>query len=528
MSVFCKKRKHRIMKALLPITLIMTLVSLYGCGQVSESESVIGDKEQEQAKADPALGLSIDVPISTPSILVDQMGYRTGSEKIVVFKGENVPDTFEIRRVDNNKNVYTGKISGKTFNSTLSEYDSYGTFTEFQSDGEYYIYTDTAGSSYSFVISENVYDDVFKNALKQYYYNRCGMALTDEYAGTHAHGVCHTKEASLVGDGSTLLDVTGGWHLDENANRDVQTGAEIVSNLLFAYEMNTDAFTEEMDIPESGNGIPDILDEVKYETDWMLKMQDNTTGAVYTSANTEASNSDNLLSSSVVITAATNDATISFVTAEAKTGYMYRNIDENYSAKCIEAADKAYDNYCESADPKTDTKAFYAAAELYRATGDKKYEKLLSYFFSQSTFISGFSKDENLLLGSITYLMTSKPVNSSVCSNLMEAIMDNASGILSRADKSRYYVADEDISDTKNLLFEMKFLTVADHIMYSHEYTQVIENHVHFLMGRNTRAIDLIDEDAQHSFQSIDDTVGITNQPVSDSEFIVILSTLMK
>jgi endoglucanase len=63
-------------------------------------------------------------------------------------------------------------------------------------------------------------------------------------SGDNGHSACHTTEAKLQENTDTTLDVTGGWHMDEHADRDVLIGSRIVENLLLAYEMNPGAFTD--------------------------------------------------------------------------------------------------------------------------------------------------------------------------------------------------------------------------------------------------------------------------------------------
>ena len=106
------------------------------------------------------------------------------------------------------------------------------------------------------------------------------MSLSEEYAGENAHSACHTTPAHLQEHPETEIDVTGGWRMDEQADRDTTVGCKVAENLLLAYEMNEAAFTDEAGIPESENGIPDILDEVRYEVEWLLKMQAEN-GGVY-------------------------------------------------------------------------------------------------------------------------------------------------------------------------------------------------------------------------------------------------------
>jgi hypothetical protein len=58
-------------------------------------------------------------------------------------------------------------------------------------------------------------------------------------------------------------------------------GAKAVADLLLAFEDYDKVFSDNVGIPESGNGTPDVLDEVRYELEWMFKMQDEQSGGVY-------------------------------------------------------------------------------------------------------------------------------------------------------------------------------------------------------------------------------------------------------
>ena len=70
------------------------------------------------------------------------------------------------------------------------------------------------------------------------------------------------------------IDVSGGWHDAGDYGRYVVPGAKSVADLLIAYDANPELFSDSIGIPESGNGVPDVLDEARYELEWMLKMQD--------------------------------------------------------------------------------------------------------------------------------------------------------------------------------------------------------------------------------------------------------------
>ena len=288
-----------------------------GCaetGNASTSENGQQTQEEEIVSLGLTPEFNYEVPVNLPNIIVDQVGYAVNSNKIAIFRGEILPDTYELVDAETEEIVYTGSIKEKGYNEITGENISYGDFTDFEVPGTYYLQTEMIGQSYSFVISEDPYGPLFDSALKQYYYSRCGLTLSTELAGSAAHNACHTKTAELKDDTTVQMDVSGGWHIDENGTRNVTEGCQAVNNLLLAYELFGDIFTDEVGIPESGNGIPDLMDEVKYEASWLLKMQDATSGAVYSSV---SAIEDSGTSYRLYVEAVTMDATIQFAATMA-------------------------------------------------------------------------------------------------------------------------------------------------------------------------------------------------------------------
>ena len=175
---------------------------------------------------DPALSTAIALESISPKILTDQNGYRTGASKTVLFINKDLdtsklPSTFEIRKAADDVAVFTASITWSLDKvGDTGECIGSGTFTDYQTDGDYYIYAEGLGDSCSFSIGDGVYDMLYESALRQYYLNRCGVALTQEYAGDDARGICHSDLATYKSDSSKTLDITGGWHLDSNADRD--------------------------------------------------------------------------------------------------------------------------------------------------------------------------------------------------------------------------------------------------------------------------------------------------------------------
>jgi endoglucanase len=134
--------------------------------------------------------------------------------------------------------------------------------------------------SYEFVIAPDVYDDVLRAAVRTFYLQRCGIAKPPVHAGAWADATaCHLADAATRHARGHLdrglRDLTGGWHDAGDYNKYVWTGASAaILFMLRAWEDNPNAFPDgDLDIPESGNGISDLLDEVKWELDFFLRMR---------------------------------------------------------------------------------------------------------------------------------------------------------------------------------------------------------------------------------------------------------------
>ncbi|WP_168120389.1 glycoside hydrolase family 9 protein [Paenibacillus sp. HB172176] len=236
-------------------------------------------------------------------MMIDQFGYRPEDDKVAVLvdpqSGYNSADaympgpTLEVRRVGDDDTVFTGEPVLWNNGSTQSSSGDRGWWFDFSSvtaEGEYYLWDPQNNSkSFDFAINKNVYKDVLKAAIKTFYYQRIGTPHLPEHAGAaYADGAAflgphQDSEARNVFDRNnpaTERDLSGGWMDAGDFNKYVTYTAQPVNELLSAYEQNPDIFTDDYDIPESGNGIPDVLDEVKWELDWLIKMQENDGGVL--------------------------------------------------------------------------------------------------------------------------------------------------------------------------------------------------------------------------------------------------------
>ena len=114
---------------------------------------------------------------------------------------------------------------------------------------------------------------------------------------------------------------------------------------------------------------------------------------------------------------------------------------------------------------------------------------MLSNFFDREDFEKLFLESDSIFYGSIAYLNTSKPVNINVCNNIMDLLLKNAESIAKSSSRNVYRVSSFDISE---LLANMIRLSTANYFIYNHEYKSIAEDHVHYLLGRNKDALNLV------------------------------------
>ncbi len=509
---------HRIKRALI----LIWVLSLTGCavlpGQAQQSENAFISMEEEPV-------LSYEVPVSSPNIFVNQLGYIPDGTKVAVFCGRELPDEFHVVKKETGEIVYTGYLEEQGYQDESQEYNSYGDFTEVNEPGTYYIEAPIIGRSYSFRIEKDLYRDVFKEACRQYYYNRCGMTLTSQYAGEMAHNACHTGRALLKEDASVSMDVSGGWHQDESGSKLVEPAARSIAVILLAYELYGDAFTDDMGIPESGNEIPDILDEVRYEVEWLLKMQDPATGAVYSGFMVYEQGAGRGAAS--YVEPADLQAARAFAMVLAKFSYLYQFYDTAYATECLKAADRAW-RYAQlnEGDDKISEWKLAAAAELYRASGQQEYHRYISDYLSKEDYAK--KMDEVLFLGCVTYISTKQPVKLPLCEEIIELLMIKAEEISETARNSLFLTGgDKEQENIGELLLDMMYMTLVNHVISNHEYENIIENHLHYFMGRNQKAISYIDNVGENNYRLIDENLGIMKQFEADSRLIFMLSEVV-
>lgn len=333
---------------------------------------------------------NVDYEASKPyeaSILTNQVGFKPDVTKTAVFRNASGGE-FTVVDTATEKVVYTGEMKGPVDYAAAGETNYTGDFSAVTTPGKYVIKADGLDDSYPFEIGEDVYDSLFNETLRMLYLQRCGVEVEDK---DFAHPACHDSIATVYKT-DTKIDVSGGWHDAGDYGRYIVPAAKTVADLLYAYEERPELFTDSVGIPESGNGIPDVLDEVRFELEWMMKMQDSADGGVYhkvTCENFPGYVMPQDETKPLIIMPKSTTATADYAASMALAYEFYKDIDADFADKCLDAAKKAYGWVVENpkvlysnpsdvvtgeyGDKTVSDEIYWAKTQLYRATGDETY-----------------------------------------------------------------------------------------------------------------------------------------------------------
>jgi hypothetical protein len=361
----------------------------------------------------------------SPFIVVDQFGYRPSAEKIAVIRNPRTGfdssthfapgGTYALvdAHAGNRKILEAASVAwngGATDTSSGDQAWRFD-FSSVTAPGDYYVLDESNGvRSDVFRVSSDVYADVLKQSIRMLYYQRDGIAKDAQYAGAAwADGMAHPQDTQCMtfDTKSTPKDLHGGWFDAGDENRYSNWGAVDVLQLLRAYTQNPSVFGDDYTIPESGNGVPDVLDEARWELDWLLRMQ-NTNGSVLSIAGHTGASPPSADTSPCVYAPVTTSAAFSAAAVFAYASIVYKAFDATYASQLQTAAVNAWSwgvanpavtfhnggKGVGAGDPELDSayglpmRQLEAAVYLFEATGTASYRQ---YFDANYTAAHMFS-----------------------------------------------------------------------------------------------------------------------------------------
>jgi len=470
----------------------------------SEAEESNGESNAEPTDREDEVELTKD------NIHINQIGYRTADKKHVIVSGK--ASGFAVVDSNSGVQVFAGNLTKIGMDSDSGDVLYCGDFTEVKTAGTYYIEIPGIGQTGSFVIGDNVYEELKAGLLKSFYYQRCGMDLEEEFAGVWAHPACHTGKGKIYGDEKIEIDGNGGWHDAGDYGKYVVPGAVAAADLLMTWELFPESCGDNINIPESGNGVPDILDEARVELEWLLKMQDQNTGGVYHKLTSRSfpplamMPQDDL--SGLLFSPVSATATGDFAAVTAMASRIYKDFDGDFARTCLKASELAWKWLQNNASPdgftnprdittgeygdKNDLdERIWAAAELYRATGDAVYNDYIKANYRKSG-IEGFGFGWQNVGGyaGVAYLFTEKEKQDrTVYDYIKKCLVDEAGYRLEKSGSSGYHITlgpkDYKWGSNSIVLNDARLLIIADIIEPSADYIEAAMSNFNYILGLN-------------------------------------------
>ncbi|WP_207429158.1 glycoside hydrolase family 9 protein [Pedobacter sp. SYSU D00535] len=386
------------------------------------------------------LSLSCAIAQRQNHIRLNQLGFYPGAEKVAVVVGAG-EGTFQLHDAGSDQVVFTGNLSEERISALSSARTRIADFTSFGTPGRYFIRIGGLTDSPPFSIQQNVLKEVGAATMKAFYYQRASVDLPKNYAGIWSRKaghpdnqvIIHPSAASAGRPAGTVISAPLGWYDAGDYNKYIVNSGISMGTILSAYEDFPKFFKRlNLNIPESSNDVPDILDEALWNLRWMLAMQDPKDGGVYNKlTNPEFDPLDAMPEQAKGVryvvqkgTAATLD--FAAVAAQAARVYsVYKKEFPGLADSCSTAAKRAWEwakrnpaiSYEQNVmnrqfEPKINTGGYgdhdfrdefiWAAAELYTATGDESYLSTVNLFPDTNTPLPSWSQVR--LLGYYTLL----------------------------------------------------------------------------------------------------------------------------
>jgi endoglucanase len=487
-----------------------------------------------------------DDAVEAGPIVFNQLGYLQDARKIVTVRSSllsslpsssssssassSIPSsssssslaTFTVRALRDGAVVLKDKLGAVREDAASGDRVQVCDISSVRAAGTYFIEIDGgagARKSAPFEIGSDVYRRALWLTMRSYYGQRCGCSV--DLGDGYAHPPCHLDAAFHASSGkSGPFKNHGGWHDAGDYGRYVVNSGISTGTLLWAWEILNGAVRKlDLKIPESGGKMPDFLLEIKWNLDWMLSLQDADGGVWHkqTSENFCAfiMPQDDHMTSYVIGTGAapykSTGATADLAAVAAIAARCYGPYDDAYAKKCTDAAKQSYAWASKNPNVRFENPAgvrtggygdddcrdelLWAAAELWRTTGDDEYRKAfeagIGYLRAEGGLkITTPGWGDLSAMALWTYAMAErKGASSELVAQIHEASAHAAEGLVRNSRENGYgntmaladYVwGSNGVAGNQSLQ-----LIVADRLQKNPEFRVAAMENLHYLLGRN-------------------------------------------
>lgn len=468
-------------------------------------------------------------------IKVDQVGYLPDGPKVALVSAQ--ASTFEVKNAKDNSTAFSGKLSGMSQDADTGDSVQIADFSKLKRSGTYYLDVPGVGRSWTFAIGPDIFSRTYYLAMRGFYGQRCGTAvdLGPEFPG-YSHPACHLKGEFHASSGKQgERDNVGGWHDAGDYGRYVVNSGISTGTVLWTWEIFGPKLKKiNLHIPESGNGTPDILNEARWNLEWMLKMQDDDGGVWHKQTSEHFADfvmpEDDHLPSEVIGTGQepykSTCATADLAAVAAIAARVYAPFDQKFASQNLEAAHKAwtwtekYPNVTfknppgigtgEYGDSSCSDERLWAAAELWRTTGDKTYN---DYVVKQyPDFRSTLEKpapegwSDVAAMGLWTYALGSrKGSDATIVADIRTRTSQAAKAIVESTGKNPYRVSlrtSDYVWGSNGVAASYGVeLLVANLLTPDPNFVDAALDNLHYLLGRNTFSLSWVTQVGENPYR---------------------------
>jgi endoglucanase len=471
--------------------------------------------------------------VNVPSIKVNTVGYHSGwKEKFVILnvapQGAFVEDVSgeKIRDIDPATAVDRGVDEASqdpVWQVDLGELP----------DGEYRVVVGDQKSD-PFKVGASVYDKALTAAQKHFFFQRTRMPLEKPYAVWEGTEYLREKASHVHDDvgwdltehpaKKTKWKVEGGWHDAGNFDMYIPSTGPTAQGMLIAYEWNPKLFKDkDLNIPESGNGVPDLLDETRWGLIWILSLQEQDTGAFRLREAVMEWSPEGPADKDMTerwIAGPSSSSTAKAVAVLARASRVYRPFDEKFADRCAQAAKKGWtwlvanpehlrakngvakQELWDDGPDFNDTGArFVAAAEMWSVFRDKQALELIPKFMeAEEAQVGGFVTGawSNLSRWALMIMAFDQKIPAELKTEARARLVAGADHMLEQVETNDGYrcasrLADYYWASNSNLMEKAHIMMVVSRIKPDDDrYLKAARDQWHWILGRNPNGYSMV------------------------------------